>query len=108
MIEASTKRCTRAGFLSTKSRRELRGLFDRKRLRRHVALHGALLVGEERLRIESVWLDLRILKSVVGFEPLVVARHALLGDEQRQIFQIGEFLDALIGMRNQHLRVFLE
>src|SRR5262249_8577259 len=42
------------------------------------------------------------------FEPLVKSRHALFGDEQREFFQVGKFVDALIRVRDQHLRVFLK
>ena len=84
MIEASTKRCTRSGLLGDQVaarldqsrigvetligeqkdfRLESRLLLDRERLRRDVALHRAVLVGEERLRVEGVGLHLRSRRS---------------------------------------------
>ena len=49
-----------------------------------------------------------VLEAEIGFQPLVIARHSLRRDEDRQFFQIFELADALIGMREQHLRVLLE
>ena len=83
-------------------------LLDREGLGGDVALHRALLVGEERLRIGGVGLHLRFAEAEVGLEPLEVAREPLLGDEQRELLQVLEFLDALAGMRHQHLRLLLE
>ena len=79
-----------------------------KRLRGHIALHRAFRIDDERLRIRSVRPHLRILEAVIGLEPLIIGGDALRRDEQRQIFQILEFVDALIGMGDEDLRVFLE
>lgn len=89
-------------------RLELRLLLDREGLGGDVALHRALLVGEERLRIERVGLHLLFAEAEIALHPLEVAGDAFLGDEQRQFLQVVELLDALIGMRNQDLRLLLE
>ena len=79
---------------------------DRKGLGRHVALHRGVLVGKERLRIERVGLHFRFVEAEVGLEPLEIGRHALFRHEQRPCLQIFELRDA--GMRDEHLRIFLE
>src|SRR5262249_18873353 len=89
-------------------RGEIRGFGNGERLRGYVALHRAFFVGEKRLRVEGVGPQLRIGKAKVGLEPLVKRRYALVGNEQRKLFQVGEFIDALVRMRDQHLRVLLK
>ena len=71
-------------------------LLDRVGLGRDVALHGAALVGEERLRIGGVGLHLRLAEAEVGLEPLEVAREPLARDEQRELLEVLELLDALV------------
>ena len=51
---------------------------------------------------------MRLVEAEIGFQPLEIGGDALLGDEQREPLEVLEFLDALIGMRDQHLRVLLE
>src|ERR1700761_5091697 len=65
-------------------------LFDRERLGGDIALHRALLVGDERLRIEGIGFNLVLAELVFGLQPLEVARNPLLGNEQRQRLQIFE------------------
>ena len=129
MMEASTKRCTRSGLLATRSLAGLdqgrvavealvgeqkdlwlksRLLLDRIRLRRDVALHGTAPVREERLRVRRVGLHLRFAESEIGLEPLEIAGEPLLGNKQRELLEILEFLDPLIRMRHQHLGILLE
>ena len=83
-------------------------VLDRVGLGRHIALHCAPLVGQERLRVEGVGLHLLLAEAEVVHHPLEVRSQALLGNEQRQLLQVLEFLDALVGMRQQHLRILLE
>src|SRR5690242_6980071 len=78
-------------------------LFDGKRLRRHITLHGAFLVHKEGLRVRRIWFHSFLVETVIGLEPLKVARQPLLRDEQGELFQILEFVDALVRMRDQHL-----
>src|SRR5262249_52579881 len=56
-------------------------LLNRERFRCHIALHRRSLVGKERLRIESVRLDLIIAEAVISLEPLEIGRDAFLGDK---------------------------
>ena len=90
------------------ARLEFGGFFDRERLRGDIALHRALLVGDERLRIEGVGLDLRLAETVFGFQPLEIARNAFLGHEQRQRLQVFEFGDLRFRMGQEDLRILLE
>ena len=86
----------------------LRLLLDRERLRGDVALHGAALVGEERLRVEGVGLHALLIEAEVGLEPLEIGRETFAPDEQRQLLEILELLDTLIRMCKEHQRILLE
>ena len=65
---------------------------DRIGLGGHVALHGGVLVGEERLRVEGVGLHFRFVEAVIGLQPLEIAGDALLGHEQREPLEVLELL----------------
>ena len=57
---------------------------DGKRLRGHIALHRAVGIGEEGLRIEGVGFHLRVGETKFPLEPLEVGDEAFLRDEQRR------------------------
>src|SRR5690349_13568774 len=61
--------------------------FHRVGLRRRIALHGRILVGEERLCIECIGPYLRFAEAEIGLEPLEIAGHSLLRHEQRARFE---------------------
>ena len=73
-------------------RLELAFLLDRERLRRHIALHRALLVDQERRGIERVGLHLVRREAELGLHPFEVALQPFGGDEQRQLLQVLELL----------------
>ncbi len=88
--------------------RETGHLLDRVGLGGDIALHGAAFVREKRLRIGGVRLHLVFTEPEVRLKPLEVAGDAFLGDEQGELLEVLEGLDALVRMRHQHLRVLLE
>ena len=88
-------------------RLELSFLLDREGLRRHIALHRALLVDQERRRIEGVGLHLVLREAELGLHPFEIGLQPFGRDEQRQLLQVLELL-RLSGMRHQHLRLLLE
>ena len=90
------------------ARLEAGAFFDCERLGGDIALHRALLVGEKRLRIEGVGLDLVLAESVFGLQPLKIARDPLLGHEQRQRLEILQPGDLGFRMGQENLRVLLE
>ena len=83
-------------------------LLDRIGLGGDVALHGAALVGEERLRVGGVGLHLRLAEAEVGLEVLEVAGEPFARDEQGELLEVLELVDALVRVRHQHLRLLLE
>ena len=70
-------------------------------LRRHIALHRASLVREEWLRVGGIRFHPRFAESEIGLEPLEIARKTLPRDEQRELLQVLESLDPLVGVRDQ-------
>jgi len=68
---------------------------------------GTAASGEEGLRVEGVGLDLLLLETEIGLEPLEVGGHPFLGDEQRQLSQVFQLLGHA-RMRDQNLRILLE
>ena len=87
---------------------EPRLLFDRIGLGGDIALHGAVTIGEERLRIERIGSHPPVGESVIGFEPLEIARHALLGHVEGEVLEILDVRDGGIGVGDQDLGVLLE
>ena len=89
-------------------RLELGRFLDRKRLRSDVALHRAQLVGEKRLRVECVGLDLFLAEPVFELQPLKIACDPFLGHEQRQRFEVFQLGDLGFRMGQENLRILLE
>ena len=85
-----------------------RDLGDGKGLGGHVALHSAVHVDDEGLRIERIGPHLRVGEAEFALEPLEVGGDAFLRDEQRQPLEVAQAVDAAIGVGNHHLRVLLE
>ena len=83
-------------------------LLDRIGLRGDVALHRALLVGEERLRVEGIGPHLLLVEAVLRLQPLIIAGDAFLGDEQRQRLEIFKLGDLQFRVRQKNLRILLE
>jgi hypothetical protein len=90
------------------SRLELACFLDRIRLGRHVALHRAVLVGQERLRVERVGLHLVGGKAAFGLHPFEEGLLAIRRDEQCEGLEVVEDLRLRSGMRKQDLRILLE
>ena len=90
------------------TRLEARRLLHGVGLGGDIALHCALLVHDEGLRIEGVGLHLALAEPVFGLQPLEVARDTFLGDQQRQRLEIFEFCNFGFRMGQENLRILLE